>query len=65
MQHRKMPMPPATSSENRFPNYALRIMTSTETAHRFYLSGGYVDDGMPVGNFGTSSGYPMFKGLAV
>jgi GNAT superfamily N-acetyltransferase len=40
-------------------------LTSTETAHRFYLSGGYVDDGMPVGNFGTSSGYPMFKRLAV
>jgi GNAT superfamily N-acetyltransferase len=39
-------------------------LTSTETAHRFY-SGGYVDDGMPGGTFGTSSGYPMFKRLAV
>jgi GNAT superfamily N-acetyltransferase len=40
-------------------------LTSTETARRFYLSGGYVDDGKPVGNFGTRSGYPMFKRLAV
>jgi GNAT superfamily N-acetyltransferase len=40
-------------------------LTSTETAHRFYLSGGYIDDGAPVGKFGTRSGYPMFKRLAV
>jgi GNAT superfamily N-acetyltransferase len=36
-------------------------LTSTETAHRFYQPAGYVDDGMPTGKFGTSSGYPMSK----
>jgi GNAT superfamily N-acetyltransferase len=36
-------------------------LTSTETAHRFYQSAGYVDDGAPAGTFGTSSGYPMSK----
>jgi GNAT superfamily N-acetyltransferase len=36
-------------------------LTSTETAHRFYQSAGYVDDGVPTGKFGTSSGYPMTK----
>ena len=40
-------------------------LTSTETAHRFYLSGGYIDDGAPVGKFGTRSVYPMSKRLAV
>jgi GNAT superfamily N-acetyltransferase len=39
-------------------------LTSTETARRFYLANGYVEDGLPVGNFGTSSGYPMSKLLA-
>jgi GNAT superfamily N-acetyltransferase len=39
-------------------------LTSTETAHRFYLSAGYIDNGASVGNFGTNSGYPMFKPLA-
>jgi GNAT superfamily N-acetyltransferase len=38
-------------------------LTSTETAHRFYLSRGYVDDGAPLGKFGTRSGYPMSKRL--
>jgi GNAT superfamily N-acetyltransferase len=38
-------------------------LTSTETAHRFYMSGGYLDDGTPVGKFGTRSSYPMFKRL--
>jgi GNAT superfamily N-acetyltransferase len=38
-------------------------LTSTETAHRFYQSKGYRDDGKPVANFGTSSGYPMSKRL--
>jgi GNAT superfamily N-acetyltransferase len=38
-------------------------LTSTETAHRFYLSAGYVDDGVPTGKFGTNSGYPMSKEL--
>ncbi len=36
-------------------------LTSTETAHRFYLSAGYRDDGAPTGEFGTSSGYRMSK----
>ena len=39
-------------------------LTSTETAHRFYLARGYVDDGAPAGNFGTRSGYPMSRRLA-
>jgi GNAT superfamily N-acetyltransferase len=39
-------------------------LTSTETALRFYRANGYVEDGPPVGNFGTSSGYPMSKTLA-
>ena len=38
-------------------------LTSTETAHRFYQSSGYVDDGAPIGNFGTNSGYPMSRRL--
>ena len=38
-------------------------LTSTETAHRFYRSAGYIDDGAPKGKFGTSSGYPMSKRL--
>lgn len=40
-------------------------LTSTETARRFYLSNGYVENGAPVGGFGTSSGYPMTKALAM
>jgi GNAT superfamily N-acetyltransferase len=39
-------------------------LTSTETARRFYLANGYALDGAPVGNFGTSSGYPMSKLVA-
>jgi GNAT superfamily N-acetyltransferase len=38
-------------------------LTSTETAHRFYRSAGYVDDGAPTGNFGTASAYPMSRSL--
>ncbi len=38
-------------------------LVSTETAHRFYRSGGYTDDGAPLGKFGTQSSYPMFKRL--
>jgi len=34
---------------------------STETAHRFYLANGYVDDGKPIRKFGMNSGYPMSK----
>jgi GNAT superfamily N-acetyltransferase len=40
-------------------------LNSTETAHRFYRSAGYTDDGEPTGKFGTRSGYPMYKRLAV
>lgn len=36
-------------------------LTSTETARRFYRANGYVEAGSPLGVFGTSSGYPMFK----
>jgi GNAT superfamily N-acetyltransferase len=36
-------------------------LASTETARRFYRANGYVEDGLPVGKFGTSSGYPMSK----
>jgi len=36
-------------------------LTSTETAHHFYLSRGYRDDGVPQGKFGTNSSYPMVK----
>jgi GNAT superfamily N-acetyltransferase len=36
-------------------------LTSTETAHRFYQSAGYVEDGVPKGKFGTASSYPMSK----
>jgi GNAT superfamily N-acetyltransferase len=39
-------------------------LTSTETARRFYLADGYAEDGPPVGNFGTGSGYPMSRVLA-
>jgi GNAT superfamily N-acetyltransferase len=39
-------------------------LTSTETARRFYQSNGYIEDGAPVGEFGTTSGYPMTKTIA-
>ena len=38
-----------------------RTLTSTETAHRFYLSAGYREDGAPTGKFGTRASYPMSK----
>jgi GNAT superfamily N-acetyltransferase len=38
-------------------------LLSTETAHRFYRSAGYIDDGAPQGKFGTTSSYPMSKRL--
>jgi GNAT superfamily N-acetyltransferase len=37
---------------------------STETAHRFYLSRGYRDEGAPTGKFGTRGSYPMSKPLS-
>ncbi|MGC2776370.1 MAG: GNAT family N-acetyltransferase [Bradyrhizobium sp.] len=39
------------------------VLLSTETAHRFYLSRGYRDDGPAVGKFGTNASYPMVKPL--
>ncbi len=49
-----------------FANGATRCtLLSTETAHRFYLTGGYVDTGSPVGKFGTDASYPMAKELPV
>jgi GNAT superfamily N-acetyltransferase len=39
-------------------------LTSTETAHRFYQSAGYRDDGAPGGKFGTRFAYPMSKEIA-
>jgi GNAT superfamily N-acetyltransferase len=38
-------------------------LLSTETAHRFYGSAGYIEDGAPQGKFGTASSYPMSKRL--
>jgi GNAT superfamily N-acetyltransferase len=40
-------------------------LTSSETARHFYLSNGYMEASAPAGNFGTSSGYPMSKSIAV
>jgi GNAT superfamily N-acetyltransferase len=40
-------------------------LTSTETARRFYLARGYSEDGPADGKFGTASGYPMSKHLAL
>jgi GNAT superfamily N-acetyltransferase len=39
-------------------------LLSTETAHHFYRSAGYVDQGPPQGKFGTTSSYPMSKQFA-
>lgn len=36
-------------------------LLSTETAHRFYLSRGYEDTGVPQRKFGTTASYPMAK----
>ena len=36
-------------------------LTSTQTAHRFYQTLGYIDDGAPTGKFGMRSSYPMSK----
>jgi GNAT superfamily N-acetyltransferase len=38
-------------------------LLSTETAHRFYKSTGYIQEGAPQGKFGTTSSYPMSKRL--
>jgi GNAT superfamily N-acetyltransferase len=39
-------------------------VTSTETARRFYLSAGYVQQGSPTVSFGRITGYPMVKQLS-
>jgi GNAT superfamily N-acetyltransferase len=39
------------------------VLISTETARRFYQASLYVEDGLPVGAFGTAAGYPMTKPL--
>lgn len=38
-------------------------LTSTETARRFYLANGYIEDGHLPGKFGTRASYPMSKPL--
>jgi hypothetical protein len=42
---------------------SVALLISTETAHRFYHANGYIDDGLPVGEFGTNAGHPMVKNL--
>ena len=39
-------------------------LTSTETARRFYLANGYVEEGHLPGKFGTRASYPMSKPLS-
>jgi len=39
------------------------VLTSTETARRFYRASGYVGDGPVAGKFGTRASYPMSKPL--
>jgi len=39
-------------------------LISTETARRFYLSAGYLEDGPPQGKFGTTPSNPMSKTLS-
>jgi GNAT superfamily N-acetyltransferase len=39
-------------------------LISTETARRFYLSAGYEQIGVPEGEFGITSSYPMLKRLS-
>ncbi|HEV3043518.1 MAG TPA: GNAT family N-acetyltransferase [Roseiarcus sp.] len=38
-------------------------LLSTETARRFYLSAGYIEQGRAAGRFGAGSAYPMMKSL--
>lgn len=38
-------------------------LNSTETARRFYLANGYVEDGLLAGKFGTHASYAMSKSL--
>lgn len=39
------------------------MLKSTETARRFYLARGYIQDGPADGKFGMRSGYPMSRCL--
>ncbi len=39
-------------------------LTSTVTAHGFYLSRGYRDDGPPVASFGGKPAFPMRRQIA-
>jgi GNAT superfamily N-acetyltransferase len=40
------------------------VLKSTETARRFYLSSGYVQQGSPTGSFARITCYPMVKQLS-
>jgi GNAT superfamily N-acetyltransferase len=40
-------------------------LISTETARRFYISAGYLEEGAPIGKFGTKGSYPMSKTLTL
>jgi GNAT superfamily N-acetyltransferase len=42
---------------------ARSVLTSTETARRFYHGCGYVEDGPPLDKFGAHSSYPKSKRL--
>ena len=42
---------------------AICTLVSTETARRFYLNAGYVEQGPPERRFGADSAYPMAKHL--
>ena len=39
-------------------------LESTESAHRFYRTAGYVEDGKPTGKFGMALGYRLAKDMA-
>jgi GNAT superfamily N-acetyltransferase len=40
-------------------------LESTETARRFYLARGYLEDGVASAKFGTAGGHPMTKRLTI
>jgi len=51
-------------ADHRNDEAILSRWLGNKTPEVFYRANGYVEDGLPVGNFGTSSGYPMTKRLA-
>jgi GNAT superfamily N-acetyltransferase len=53
----------ALEAKAREQGAARCVLISTETARRFYLANGYVEDGPSVGKFGTTGSYPMSKTL--